>query len=97
MEIVYGNKFKKDYKKVSKYQNFKNNTFEQVVDTLASGQKLDPKYKDHKMVASGVVFQGLRNCHIAPNICMIYDKTDSELILHRIGSHSDLGLTESID
>ena len=94
--IVYGNTFKKDYKKVNNYPSFKKNTFQYVVDKIVKGEKLDPKFKDHKMVASGVKYQGYRNCHIAPNICMIYDFSEDSITLIRIGSHSDLGLTESM-
>ncbi|SJM94093.1 YafQ family addiction module toxin component (fragment) [Crenothrix polyspora] len=35
--------------------------------------------------------QNFRECHIKPNLLLIYAKPDSEsLVLARLGSHSDL-------
>ncbi|MBS9781860.1 MAG: type II toxin-antitoxin system mRNA interferase toxin, RelE/StbE family, partial [Gammaproteobacteria bacterium] len=31
-----------------------------------------------------------RDCHIKPDLILIYEKRNNDLILHRMGSHSDL-------
>lgn len=62
---------------------------ETVVDMLAAGMVLPAKYKDH--VLSGD-YSGFRECHITPDWLLIYEVTESELILYltRTGTNSDL-------
>jgi mRNA interferase YafQ len=90
-------KFEKDLKKVSKYPKFKRKEFETVINKIADGEKLDAKYGDHKLAKhSGGELQGCRDFHLVANICVVYRLTDDEVILVRIGSHQDIGLTEMI-
>lgn len=86
MIIVYTTQFKKDYKKISK-QNKELNKLKLIIEKILSGKKLDPKYKDHQLIA---YFKGYRDCHIEPDWLLIYKKTDTKLILERTGSHSEL-------
>lgn len=62
---------------------------EDVVDKLAAGEKLAPKYKDHELIGN---FKGCRECHITPDWLLIYEIANDELILYltRTGTHSDL-------
>ena len=50
---------------------------------------LEPKYKDHKLIGK---YAGFRECHIKPDLLLIYKKENKTLILMCIalGSHSDL-------
>lgn len=90
-------RFEKDLKKVSKYPKFKRKDFEAVIDKIANGEKLDAKYGDHKLAKhSDGELQGCRDFHLVANICVVYRLTDEEVILVRIGSHQDIGLTESV-
>lgn len=78
--------FKKDYKKLSitEKENLKS-----VITQLAKGEKLEVKYKDHKLIGN---FLGYRECHINPDLLLIYEINQSvlELVLVRAGSHSKL-------
>ena len=90
-------KFERDLKKVSKYPKFNRRNFEDAVNNLANGGKLDAKYGDHKLAKhSGGELQGCRDFHLVSNICVVYRLTDGEVILVRIGSHQDIGLTEAV-
>ncbi|MGX3011917.1 type II toxin-antitoxin system mRNA interferase toxin, RelE/StbE family [Helicobacter sp. 23-1044] len=87
--IHYGKKYKKAIKK------FDDETLQDVkciVEKLANDEILDAKHKDHKLKGA---YSAFRECHIRPNLCLIYQKIDNLLILILldIGSHSDLGLT----
>ena len=96
-DISHSTRFKKSYKKVSKYQKFKKAEFEKVVTTLQERQPLDKKYDDHKTSKSSFPeIQGMRILHISPNICLIYKVMDDDklIYLYDIGSHQDTGLTE---
>ncbi|MCQ2409714.1 MAG: type II toxin-antitoxin system YafQ family toxin [Clostridia bacterium] len=87
-DIVITNKCKKDIQKVSKQGKNLDLLFE-VVDMLSEGQQLDPKYKDHKLTGE---YEGKRECHIEPDLLLIYQIEEKEIVLYlvRVGSHSDL-------
>lgn len=86
--IWYSAKFKKDLKKVRSrgYDIFK---IEAVIATLAEGDPLPEKYKDHFLTGN---WAGFRECHIEPDWLLIYEIDGDALILTltRTGTHSDL-------
>ena len=94
--VVEGPKFKKQFKKVSQYKNFKKQKFIEAVTMLQNGETLPKNYDDHPVAKhSPAKLQGMRIIHLAPNICLLYELTKDEVILNLIGSHQDLNLTES--
>ena len=65
------------------------NLIETVVNTLASGNVLEAKHKDHALSGE---FIGCRECHITPDWLLIYEIDKGQLLLYltRTGTHSDL-------
>lgn len=61
--IVPSNRFKKDLKLAIR-RGYKIELLEEVVNKLADGNILEPKYKDHELSGE---FKGLRECHITPD------------------------------
>lgn len=86
MTIIYSIQFKRDYKKIKK-QNKELNKLRMLIEKLVSGERLEPKYKDHQLTGE---LKGYRDCHIEPDWLLIYKKTTDNLILERTGSHSEL-------
>lgn len=82
--------FKKDYKKISKQGKDKNKLIK-VLETIANGEELEPKYKDHSLT-DDKYYKNCRECHIEPDWLLIYQIKDNQLILLLIGtgSHSEL-------
>lgn len=80
--------FKKDYKLAVK-RGLKIELLKDIVATLAMGEKLPEKNKDHALAGNWV---GHRECHILPDWLLIYRIEDDVLVLTlaRTGSHSDL-------
>lgn len=78
--------FKKDYKKAIK-QHKDISLLEDVVNKLATGESLSPKLKDHLLTGS---LREYRELHLEPDWLLIYKITASELLLARLGSHSEL-------
>jgi mRNA interferase YafQ len=78
--------FKKDYKKLSASDKLK---LKEVIILLSNNEQLEDKYKDHKLIGN---YLGCRECHIKPDLLLIYkiDKDILELALVRSGSHSEL-------
>ena len=88
-KIARTKRFKTAYKRVSQYKNFDPAIFIRVVSALASGETLDRKYKDHKL--SGKM-KNFRECHLAPDILLLYEIDGGNLILTlvSIGNHSQI-------
>ena len=78
--------FKKDAKTLSVAD--KELTME-LIDKLANGETLEPRHNDHALSGN---LQGTRECHIKPDLLLIYEKFDDILQLNalRVGSHSKL-------
>jgi mRNA interferase YafQ len=61
-----------------------------VVELLADDRPLPARYVDHALSGE---WQNYRDCHIRPDLVLIYWKPDHETLeLVRLGSHSELGL-----
>lgn len=54
---------------------------------LMGGERLAATYRDHVLVGQ---YKGTRECHIEPDWLLIYELGDTEILLIRTGSHSDL-------
>ena len=87
-KIVSSNRFKRDLK-LALRRGYKIELLEEVVNKLADGAELEPKYRDHELSGD---FRGLRECHIEPDWLLIYEIIEDEVVLYlsRTGTHSDL-------
>lgn len=85
--LVQTKVFKKDLKIAIK-RGYNIDLLGVVVDTLALGQVLPEKYKDHILTGN---YKGCRECHITPDWLLIYEISDTEVILYltRTGTHSN--------
>jgi mRNA interferase YafQ len=81
--------FKKDYKRARKSHGASlDEILIPVLKALANDVPLESKYRDH---ALGGNWTDYRECHIKPDLLLIYKKTgDNTLKLARMGSHSEL-------
>lgn len=90
-DIKPSTRFKKDFKKLKKSGRNKNDIEEllYVIDKLAIPEVLPPKYKDHGLIGN---YKDYRECHICPNLLLVYRQDeDAEMLnLARINSHSEL-------
>ncbi|HRP26088.1 type II toxin-antitoxin system YafQ family toxin [Thauera sp.] len=82
--------FKRDYKREAKGQHRAtlDEVLKPVLVALATDQPLDVRYRDHDLSGD---WAGYRECHIKPDLLLIYRKSDSGFLrLARLGSHSEL-------
>lgn len=83
------NRFKKHLKQIAK-RNIDNVTkINNVVNSLQKGETLEARFKDHALVGK---WNGHRECHILPDLLLIYKIEENILILELVdtGSHADL-------
>ncbi len=78
--------FKKQYKKLSMSDK---KLLKDVIISLAQNTELEEKYKDHKLTGN---FKDLRECHVKPDLLLIYKINDDilELALVQVGNHNSL-------
>jgi mRNA interferase YafQ len=82
--------FKRDYKREAKGQHRKglDDVLVPVLTALANDEQLEPRHRDHDLTGN---WSGFRECHIKPDLLLIYSLPDSDTLqLARLGSHSHL-------
>lgn len=85
-QLAYSSVFKKDMKVLSAEEKKETKT---VIKKLAKGETLEEKYHDHQLFGK---LKDFRDCHIRPDLVLIYKIKDNvlELYIYRIGSHAKL-------
>ena len=85
-EIIYKKQFKKDFQAIARTgRNMER--FAEAVTMLQQGNALPAHFRDHSLIGN---WKSFRECHLAGDLLLIYQTTDTELILVRMGSHSEL-------
>ena len=84
--------FKRDLKRESKgpHRKVLQSEFASIIATLAADNQLELRHRDHALTGD---WKDHRDCHVKPDLVLIYRKPDDETLqLVRLGSHSELGL-----
>lgn len=91
-QIERTGQFKRDYKREAKGQHRATLDADlvSVLVTLAGDQQLEARHRDHALTGDR---KGLRDCHVKPDLVLLYQKPDADTLrLVRLGSHSELGV-----
>ncbi len=86
-ETVFSGRFKRDYKREKKTLPTLDDVLLPVLELLVSDLALPERLKDHALSGD---YKGYRDCHIRPDLVLIYSKTPGLLNLARLGSHSEV-------
>lgn len=88
-EVVRTKRFKTAYKRIRNVKGFKTEIFAEVIESLTSGQSLDKKFRDHQLTGH---LKDFRECHLAPDILLLYQIDNGILVLTlvSIGNHAQL-------
>lgn len=86
LTIKTSSSFRKSYKKISSKDKPE---LKKVLELLENDITLPAKYNNHPLSGN---YKNCQECHIKPDLLLIYKKSKQELILYliEIGSHSDL-------
>ena len=90
--IEQTSQFKRDLKRVAKgpHRLALAGEFAAIIRALGNDQPLADKHHDHALTGD---WKDHRDCHIKPDLVLIYRKPDAAVLqLVRLGSHSELGL-----
>ena len=86
LDVRYSTKFKRDFKVCAK-RGYNLKRLQNVIDILRVPDSLPPKNRDHNLTGN---YAGYRECHVESDWLLIYQQTETELLLYRTGTHSDL-------
>lgn len=81
---VYSSKFKSDYKRLPARRA---DLVDQVIRLLVAGFTIPPRHRDHPLKGE---WSSYRECHVAPDLLLIYRIEGEEIRLARLGSHAKL-------
>ena len=81
--------FRRDLKQVKKSGTNYIDDIERVVALLLNDKSLPKHVQDHALSGAWKTVQA-RECHIKPDLLLIYAKPPGELQLLRLGSHAEL-------
>jgi mRNA interferase YafQ len=89
LEIYESSAFKKDRKRESKSSHNKDidQKIVEVLSLISKGVVLPSKYRLHKLRGP---YSGFLECHVKPDLLMIFRLEDNSVYLLRLGSHSEL-------
>jgi len=87
------NRYKRDYRRETKgrsigYVRLLDAELVMVLQVLATDAELEPRYEDRPLTG----WKDVRDCHIRPDLILLYRKPPGILQLVRVGSHSQLEL-----
>jgi len=80
-------RFKKDYKREVKTDAELDDALCPILQLLLTDAELPENVRDHGLSGN---WKGYRDCHVKPDLVLIYCKQDKVLSLIRLGSHSAL-------
>ena len=86
LKIEYSTQFKKDFKKIAKRPIPDVVEVGHVITQLQLGEELPEKYLDHSLSGN---WKNYRDCHVKPDLLLIYKVDDTSLKLARIGTHAE--------
>jgi mRNA interferase YafQ len=82
--------FRRDYKREKKgqYGRRLDDLFIPILAALTNDVLLPEAYRDHSLSGE---WKGYRECHVKPDLLLIYIKRDSETLeFTRLGSHAEI-------
>ena len=85
-ELKYTKTFRRSYKRAKK-RGLDVSLLGEVVEMLRCGKELPEKYSDHWLTGD---YSKCRECHIKPDLLLIYETGEDSIQLVRLGSHSEL-------
>ena len=89
--IRWVSRFKRDYRreKSGKYGKKLDTLLAEIFLVLQKGGPLPERFDDHALIGT---WKDYRDCHVRPDLILIYRIFGEYVELTRLGSHSELGL-----
>lgn len=79
--------FKRDHKREKRTDPSLDEALAPALDLLISGATLPDRMRDHALRGD---WKGYRDCHLKPDLVLIYARSEETVQLARLGSHAEL-------
>jgi len=79
--------FKKDYRQVKYSGKYQIKEIDNTIEKLVNQLPLELRLCDHELSGN---LKGIRECHVFPDLLLMYRYVENGIILIRLGSHSEL-------
>ena len=89
-ELIILQRFKRDYRTARKHAEFDAETLEYIFDALISGERLPSALREHRLGKRRDNWSGFTECHLGPDLLLIYRVRRRAVVMHRIGTHTQL-------
>ena len=86
LSVVRKSQFKQDFKK-QRSSNRDIDLLKTTILKLAESEELPESFRDHALIGN---YRDCRECHLAGDWLLIYQRDAENLVLIRTGSHSEL-------
>ena len=86
LSVVRKSQFKKDFKRL-RSSNRDLELLKTTILKLAEVEELPESFRDHALIGN---YRDCRECHLAGDWLLIYQRDAENLVLIRTGSHSEL-------
>ena len=86
LSVVRKSQFKQDFKKL-RSSNRDIDLLKTTILKLAESEELPESFRDHALIGN---YRDCRECHLAGDWLLIYQRDAENLVLIRTGSHSEL-------
>jgi len=89
LKAIYTKKYEKSLSKYTNLKKFSISKLENIIIKLQNQEILEKKYQDHQLKGK---ISHQRECHIYPDILLVYEVVEDNLILIlvNLGSHGEL-------
>lgn len=84
-DLILLNSFKRDLKK--HYLSLATAEWAEVITCLVEGKNLPEKYRDHALTGN---LKAFRDCHVKPDLVLLYKIMDDKVELHYLDTHSEV-------
>jgi mRNA interferase YafQ len=81
------NRFKRDYKREQRTNSRLDSQLMPIIALLTENAELPERLCDHALSGK---WKGCRECHVRPDLLLIYSTSPEALTLIRLGSHAEL-------
>jgi mRNA interferase YafQ len=95
-ELIVLPRFKRDYRNARRHPDFDVETLEYIFDLLIGGEKLPSALREHRLSKRSAHWGGFTECHLGPDLLLVYRVRRGAVTLHRIGTHRQLFSTSRL-
>lgn len=90
IELEFAPRFVREVRQLARHPEFVREDLEQLLEDMTLSEVLPKVYRDHPLGKRGVNLAGFMECHLSPDIVVVYKRRPGLVRLYRIGGHAEV-------